>query len=115
MAPDVYRAVFRCSAGCAGEYSICKPLYRCPTCGGLLQVVHDIAALKGRSPAGWMRLFDDRYKRTSWPYGSGVWGKKEWVAPELDDINVVSLDEGGTNLFWADRYGQSLGTRDLWI
>jgi threonine synthase len=62
-----------------------------------------------------MRLFDDRYKRTAWPYGSGVWGKKEWVAPELDDSNVVSLDEGGTNLFWANRYGASLGLEDLWI
>ena len=29
-----------------------------------------------------MRSFDERYKRTTWPYGSGVWGKKEWVCPE---------------------------------
>src|SRR5690348_6100125 len=62
-----------------------------------------------------MRLFDDRYKRTTWPYGSGVWGKKEWVLPQIEDENVVSLDEGGTNLFWANRYGQSLGLSDLWI
>jgi threonine synthase len=62
-----------------------------------------------------MKLFEDRYKRTVWPYGSGVWGKKEWVAPQLDDDNVVSLDEGGTNLFWADRYGKALGLDDLWI
>src|SRR5205807_413396 len=60
-------------------------------------------------------LFDDRYKRTAWPYGSGVWGKKEWVAPEIADDNIVSLDEGGTNLFWANRYGASLGIEDLWI
>ena len=58
-----------------------------------------------------MRLFDDRYKRTAWPYGSGVWGKKEWVCPEVRDDNVVSIDEGGTNLFWAERYGRELGAR----
>jgi threonine synthase len=74
-----------------------------------------VSALRARSPSAWMKLFDDRYKRTAWPYGSGVWGKKEWVLPQLDDANVVSLDEGGTNLFWADRYGKSLGLEDLWI
>ncbi|MCC7010668.1 MAG: threonine synthase [Acidobacteria bacterium] len=110
-----YRAVFRCSAGCPGEYSIWRPIYHCPTCGDLLQVEHDLAALRDRSPATWMRLFDDRYKRTSWPYGSGVWGKKEWVCPELRDDNVVSMDEGGTNLFWAERLGEQYGLDDLWV
>ena len=62
-----------------------------------------------------MRLFDDRYKRTAWPYGSGVWGKKEWVCPEIRDENVVSMDEGGTNLFWAERYGTSSALDDLWV
>jgi threonine synthase len=110
-----YHAVFRCTAGCHGDHSIWQPLYHCPTCGGLLQVVHDLAALHDRSPAAWMRLFDERYKRTVWPYGSGVWGKKEWVCPEIRDENVVSMDEGGTNLFWAERFGRELGLEDLWV
>ena len=50
-----------------------------------------------------MRLFDERYKRTAWPYGSSVWGKKEWVCPDISDDSVVSMDEGGTNLFLAER------------
>ncbi len=110
-----YRAVFRCSAGCAGDHSIWQPIYHCPRCGDLLQVEHDLDALGDRSAAAWMRLFEDRYKRTAWPYGSGVWGKKEWVCPELRDENVVSMDEGGTNLFWAERYGRELGLDDLWV
>ncbi len=110
-----YRAVFRCAAGCPGDHSIWQPIYRCPRCGDLLQVEHDLDALGDRSPAGWMRVFEDRYKRTAWPYGSGVWGKKEWVCPELRDENVVSMDEGGTNLFWAERYGRELGLDDLWV
>ena len=110
-----YRAVFRCIAGCHGEHSIWQPIYHCPTCGQLLQVSHDIEALRHRSPVAWMRLFDDRYKRTAWPYGSGVWGKKEWICPEIRDENVVSMDEGGTNIFWAERYGREIGIEDLWV
>jgi threonine synthase len=110
-----YRAVFRCTAGCPGDHSIWQPLYRCPMCGSLLQVVHDLTALRDRSAAEWRRLFDERYKRTTWPYGSGVWGKKEWVCPELRNENVVSMDEGGTNMFWAERFGRELGIHDLWV
>jgi threonine synthase len=110
-----YRAVFRCIAGCHGEYSLEEPIYRCPTCGDLLEVSHDIEALRDRGPSAWMKLFDERYKRTAWPYGSSVWGKKEWVCPSIEDDNIVSMDEGGTNLFWADRFGRSLGLDDLWV
>jgi threonine synthase len=112
---STYRAVFRCAAGCPGEHSIWQPIYHCPRCGDLLQVSHDLDALRHRSPVAWMRLFDDRYKRTAWPYGSGVWGKKEWICPEIRDENVVSMDEGGTNIFWAERYGRALGIEDLWV
>ena len=110
-----YKAMFRCFTGCPGSYPLTQPIYRCPHCGGLLDVVHDLTALADRSPAAWMKLFDDRYKRTLWPYGSGVWGKREWVAPEVADDAIVSMDEGGTNLFWAERYGKSLGLSDVWV
>ena len=111
----MYRASFRCIAGCHGTHPLFTPLYRCPTCGDLLEVAHDVEALKDRSAGAWMRLFDERYKRTTWPYGSAVWGKKEWVCPDIRDDQVVSMDEGGTNLLWAERYGASLGVPDLWI
>jgi threonine synthase len=110
-----YRAWFACVAGCPGQHPLSEIIYRCPSCAGLLEVVHDEAALRRRSPSAWMRLFDQRYLRTSWPHGSGVWGKKEWVQPMIGADNVVSLFEGGTNLFWAERYGAQLGLRDLWI
>ena len=110
-----YRAHFRCIAGCDGEYALAEPIYRCPTCNDLLEVEHDLAALGNLSPEAWKRLFDDRYKRTTWPYGSSVWGKKEWVCPDLEDDNIVSMDEGGTNLLWAERFGNEIGLKDLWI
>ncbi|HEY8087644.1 MAG TPA: threonine synthase, partial [Polyangiaceae bacterium] len=110
-----YRAVFRCFAGCSGEWPLTTPIYRCPTCDGLLVVEHDLDALRDRSAAGWMKLFEERYMRTTWPYGSGVWGKREWVAPEVTDDAIVSTSEGGTNLFWAERLGREIGMKDLWV
>jgi len=109
------RAWFQCIKGCPGELPLTDVVYECPTCGALLEVAHDMGELKKQSAAYWTRTFDARYKRTSWPYGSGVWGKKEWVAPHVADDNVVSLDEGGTNLFWAERYGAQLGLSELWV
>jgi threonine synthase len=78
-------------------------------------VQHDMDALKDRSGAAWMKLFEERYGGTHWPYGSGVWGKREWVMPMVDDSMIVSMSEGQTNLFWADRFGRQLGLSDLWV
>lgn len=83
--------------------------------GGLLEVQHDLAALRQRSADEWKSLFESRWMRTTWPYGSGVWGKLEWVCPQIDHQNVVSLFEGGTNLMWAERFGREVGVEDLWI
>ncbi len=110
-----YKCWFSCFAGHEGSWDVWQPIYRCPKCGGLLEVTHDVEALKDRSAAAWMRLFEQRYKGTAWPYGSGVWGKREWVMPTVPDELIVSMDEGGTNLFWAERYGKKLGMTDLWV
>lgn len=110
-----YSAVFACHSGCDGTYDVTTPMYRCPKCGGLLMVRHDMAALRDRSATAWMKLFEERYGGTSWPYGSGVWGKREWVMPQVRDEMIVSMSEGQTNLFWAERYGRQLGLVDLWV
>jgi threonine synthase len=83
--------------------------------GGLLHVVHDTAELAKTSADDWKAIFEARGRRNQWPYGSGVWGKKEWVLPDIDDDNVVSMYEGHTNLFWAERYGREIGLEDLWL
>jgi len=110
-----YKCWFECTRGCGRRYSIYEAIYRCEECGGLLEVQHNIDALKNRTAAEWKQLFDNRTRSTEWPYGSGVWGKKEWVSPELDDENIVSMYEGHTNCFWAERFGEEIGTPDLWI
>jgi threonine synthase len=110
-----YRNWLECIRGCGDHHSIFDVIYRCPTCGGLLDVVHDTEALKDRSPSAWMQLFERRTRTNEWPYGSGVWGKKEWVSPEIDNENVVSMYEGHTNCFWADRLGREIGLEELWV
>ena len=110
-----YSASFRCFSGCEGQHPLDSILYHCPTCSGLLEVAHDLDRLKDRTPDEWKALFDLRYRRSEIPYGSAVWGKKEWVCPILDNENVVSMYEGGTNLFRAERFGVELGLDDLWV
>lgn len=110
-----YDAQFQCSEGCDENYPLTEVVYRCKKCDGLLEVRHDIDALKQRSPTDWKCLFEKRYMRTQYPYGSGVWGKKELVCPNVANENIVSMYEGGTNLFWAERFGKQLGISDLWI
>jgi threonine synthase len=111
----VYRAWFECIRACGERFALDEVVYTCPRCGGLLDVEHDVDALRDRGAAGWIKLFDDRIRTNEWPYGSGVWGKKEWVLPTLDNENVVSMYEGHTNLFWAERLGRELGVKDLWV
>ena len=110
-----YQAWFQCSEGCDEKYPLNKIIFRCPQCSGLLEVKHDIDLLRQRSAADWKELFNERYMRTQYPYGSGVWGKKELVCPNIDNENIVSMYEGGTNLFWADRFGKEIGLSNLWI
>jgi len=109
-----YRAWFQSIADPSERYALDDVIYTAAD-GSLLEVVHDMDELKKTSAEDWKALFAKRGQVTEWPYGSGVWGKKEWVLPEVDNENVVSMYEGNSNLFWADRYGRQLGLEDLWI
>ena len=95
-------ARFVCFAKCAasGEknYPLTQAIYRCPDCGGLLAVRHDMKALAQTSAAEWKKRFDERFRVGAYPLASGVWGKKEWVAPELPEDDIVSTMEGATPL-----------------
>ncbi|EMI23719.1 MAG: threonine synthase [Rhodopirellula sp.] len=115
--PDVdhQTTYFRCISGCSAKHSIFDVIYTCPTCGSLLEVYHEREPLKKKNAYQWQQLFDSRASTSKWPFGSGVWGMREWVVPSLADENVVSMFEGNTNLFWAERLGAQLGVPDLWI
>lgn len=111
-----YKAWFTCiDEECNETYPLDEIIYQCRRCGNLLEVTHDMETLKKKSAQEWRDIFDYRYRRQIWPHGSSVWGKKEWVCPYVDDSNIVSMYEGATNLFWADRFGKQIGMEDIWI
>jgi len=110
-----FSAEFRCASGCAGAYPLDQVIYRCPTCGGLLEVVHDLAALRARSPGAWKQLFAERWRSTEEPWGSGVWGKHEWVAPALNAEHIVTMFEGATPMTRAPRLAAALGLGEVRI
>ena len=110
-----FSAEFRCIAGCPGGFPLDQVIYRCPTCGELLEVVHDLAALRARPADDWKRLFAARWgdADANAPWGSGVWGKHEWVAPQLAPANIVSMREGATHLTPVPRFASDLGLGDV--
>jgi threonine synthase len=111
-----FKAWFQCiNPDCQSRYELTDIVYRCRECDELLEVQHDMERLKQRSPEEWRELLESRYRRNEWPYGSSVWGKRELVCPNVEDENIVSTYEGGTNLFWAERLGHQIGLDDLWV
>ncbi len=110
-----YKAEFRCIAGCDERYPLDEIVYKCKKCGNLLEVHHDMDRLRETSADEWKNLFSGRNGTNRWPYGSGVWSKKEWVLPGIDNENIVSMYEGNTNMFWAKRFGAMYGMDNLWV
>ncbi len=111
----VFSARFRCLQGCAERLPLDAPHYRCPTCNGLLEVEHDLAALKVLDGAGWRKRFDERFAGQARAGGSGVWAKHEWVMPNLRREQIVTLGEGGTPLDPAKLLAAHLGVGQLYL
>ena len=103
-------AWFECFKGCGVRYRLDQIVYRCETCGGLLEVRHDIDALKKQPASEWKQLFDSRLGRAS-----GVWSKKELVLPELEEKSIVSLGEGNSPLIRSERLAKHLGVAEIYI
>jgi threonine synthase len=109
-----YNAEFRCIAGCGETYPLDEIIYRCKKCGSLLEVHHNIDRLKETSANEWKDIFNKRAGSNRRPYVSGVWSKKEWILPAINNDNIVSMPEGNTNLFHAKRFGGIFGVNDIW-
>ncbi len=110
-----YRSWYECVRGCGRRYSLTEVVYHCEECGGLLDVQHDLEQLSSKSAQEWKDVFEKRSASTKAPFDSGVWQYKEWVAPQLEVENIVSLNEGHTNNFRANQLGEQVGLPDLWV
>ena len=98
-----------CSS-CQKIYPLSEILYSCQErdCKGLLDVWHDTDYWKNTPAKVWKNLL------SSHSY-SGVWNKKEWVLPDLDENDIVSLGEGNTPLVSLPSLAQKLGLGELWL
>ncbi len=90
-------SVLKC-VDCGQTYALNEPVYTCTTCGGLLDVQHDLERLR---PLVSRSLFDSRLGALDPPYNSGVWRYKELIFPTAPDDQIVTRGEGNTNLYRA--------------
>jgi len=93
---------YRCSS-CGREIPAGSSAAECPACAGPLLCVYDLAALR-RSAAG-RAAVAARPERGVWRYAD--------LLPDF--ARRITLGEGATPLIRADRLGEAIGARDLYI
>jgi threonine synthase len=93
---------------CRVAYPLDEIRYACD-CGGLLDVWHPLAELRGLVTRD---LFDGRLGQQCRPYSSGVWRFKELVLP-VADADIVSRPEGNTPLYVSQRLSRWVGLSHL--
>src|SRR5215216_1317779 len=100
----------RCIApDCQTEYKIDERLYVCSRCGGLLDVVSRDTAI---DVASLLELWRARKSSLDVRDRSGVWRFREFL-PFDEDVEVVSLGEGNTQLYTAARCADYCGIEAL--
>lgn len=97
---------------CGRQYPVTQVIYTCEACGGLLDVTHDLPALKTLVSR---TLFDQRLGSLDLPYSSGVWRYKELIGPAIPDDRIISRSEGNTNLYAVPRLAAWAGVRELYL
>lgn len=88
---------------CARTFPLDRPLNTCPECGGLLDVVYDLEAVR--------RAFDPEAAARRPPT---VWRWKE-LLPVADERAIVTLGEGATPLHRCPRLAETIGVRECWV
>lgn len=97
---------------CGRQYPIDSVIYTCESCGGLLDIQHDLDAIK---PHITRDTFDQRLGSLDVPHNSGVWRFKELIYPDVAVTNIVSRGEGNTNLYHVPRLARWAGIETLYL
>ena len=109
----VGRSTMRC-ADCGNTLPDRAPQSVCPTCGGLLEVVHH----RLESGSQLRTLFDERAAAGSRSIGaierSGVWRFRELVL-SADDADIVSHPEGNTPVMAREAMARFAGVEQLLV
>ena len=88
--------------------------FRCPSCGDLLQVEHDLDQLRGRFEDLKAR-FNERLTHMRGPYASGIWRYHELILPDLPLKDIVSQPEGSTGLYQREAISRFVGVSEALI
>jgi threonine synthase len=99
-------SLLQCIA-CGKEYPLTDVRFMCD-CGNLLDVMHDLAAVKQQFGISQHYYNTKRAKIQGQPTG-GVWHFKELVLPSLGDDDVISKQEGNTRLYRNKKVAAWLG------
>lgn len=97
---------------CGQQYPVDKVIYNCESCGGLLDVQHDLDTIRRTVTR---ETFDRRLGTLETPYNSGVWRYKELVYPDVPNDLIVSRPEGNTNLYPVPRLAEWAGVAKLYL
>lgn len=85
--------------GCGKEYPPEEIVFKC-TCGGLLEVALDLGALEVRRDGFQGRM--------------GVWRYRPFM-PVGENARIITLQEGGTPLYRAERLGDAIGAEEIYV
>jgi len=96
--PRLSEPILRCMT-CHKEYDASQIVYTCPACGALLEVIIE-------PPEVSLKEMAKRPMR--------VWRYREFL-PIAKGVPIVSLDEGGTQLYRCDKLAKWAGIRKLYI
>jgi threonine synthase len=102
----------QCEA-CQSTISELDPAAVCPTCGGLLELVHPSFA--SLDAGDLRRRFSERRLAMSGPGASGVWRYRELVLPSATDDAIVTHPEGNTPLLGRSRISEWAGVDRLLV
>lgn len=97
---------------CGQRYPVSSVIFACEVCNGLLDVTHDLNALRSTVTR---QLFDSRLGSLEPPYNSGVWRFKELIYPDVDPALIVSRPEGNTNLYSVPQLAEWAGVDTLFL
>ncbi len=102
--------------GCArSRWPLAEVRYRCPDCGGLLEIEHDLDALRQVPASEWRARLDQRAAGTAAEDVSGVWAQREWVLPGVPAEQMVTLGEGRSPLLPAPRLAAEIGVGPVYL
>ena len=88
---------------CEAEHPLAE-LYRCPACGGELQIVYDTVGLRKSGALA-----------RTWRLPGSIWQRFSALLPQQDAGRIVSLGEGSTPLVPSERLAARLGVKAAYL